>query len=147
MKRKSKLVDARFAKGGRYRKIIHEIEKVGVCPFCPKHFAWHTKPILKQSGDWLITENFNPYANAKHHFVIIKKAHREQFSDLGARDWRALSALVRWAVKKFKIKGGGIAMRFGDTAYTGATVCHLHAHLIVPGAGNGKAKPVVFPIG
>ena len=46
-------------------------------------------------------------------------------------------------LKKYNIKGGVLALRFGDTAYTGATVCHLHFHLIVP----KKSQTVNFPIG
>ena len=144
---KKKVVDPRFAKGGRYKQVIREIERVGVCPFCPENFKWHTKPILKRKGDWLITENFNPYKNTRHHFIVIKKTHKERFEELAANDWRDLSYLVAWTIKNFKLKGGGFAMRFGETAYTGATVCHIHAHLIVPQVLRGKAKTVWFPIG
>lgn len=143
-----KVVDPRFAKGGHYKKVIHEIQGEGVCPFCPDTFKWHTKPILKREGGWLITENFNPYKNARYHFIIVKELHKEQFEDLAPRDWRAVSSLAIWAIKKFKIKGGGFTMRFGETAFTGATVCHIHAHLIMPELGkNGRAKTVWFPIG
>lgn len=146
-KRNKKVVDPRYAKGARYGGIIREIQGEGVCPFCPKTFKWHTKPILKRHGGWLITENFNPYKNARHHLLIIKTAHKEKFEELTPRDWRSLTRLAAWAIKKFHIKGGAFMLRFGDTAFTGATVCHIHAHLIVPEVKNGKAKPVFFPIG
>ncbi len=148
MKRKNKkVVDPRSAKNGRYRAILQEIEGVGICPFCPGNFRWHTKPILKREGGWLITENFKPYKNAQRHFLIIKEKHCEQIEKLAPRDWRSMSRLAVWAVKKFKIKGGGLALRFGDTAHTGASVCHLHAHLIVPRLKNKRAETVWFPIG
>lgn len=146
-RKNKKVVDPRFAKGRRYGYIIREIQDAAVCPFCPKTFKWHTKPILKREGGWLITENFNPYKNTKHHLLIIKKAHKEHLEELTPRDWRSLSHLAAWAIKKFHIKGGGLMLRFGDTAFTGATVCHIHAHLIVPTMKNGKAKTVWFPIG
>jgi len=38
-------------------------------------------------------------------------------------------------------------MRFGDSDYTGATVTHLHLHLMVPKLKRGKALTVEFPIG
>jgi diadenosine tetraphosphate (Ap4A) HIT family hydrolase len=144
---KKKVVDPRFAKGARYKKIINEIKEVGVCPFCPENFRWHTKPILKRAGDWFITKNFNPYKNTRYHFLAIKKTHKERLEELSARDWKELSILLSWTIKKFKLKGGGLAMRFGDTALTGATVCHIHAHLIVPKLQRGKAVPVWFPFG
>lgn len=145
--RKRRVVDPRFAKGSRYRAVIHDIARAGVCPFCPEHFRWHTEPLLKRYGGWALTKNFNPYRNAALHLIIIATAHKERLEELTPADWRALSFLARWAIQKFKIRGGGIALRFGDTAYTGATVCHLHAHLIVPKLRGKKALPVLFPFG
>jgi diadenosine tetraphosphate (Ap4A) HIT family hydrolase len=142
-----RVVDPRFAKGSRYKKIIREIQKADVCPFCPENFRWHTKPILKRQGDWFITENFNPYKNAQYHFLAIKKTHKERLEELSVRDWKELSGLLAWTIKKYHLKGGGFAMRFGDTALTGATVCHIHAHLIVPKIKKGNAETVWFPIG
>jgi len=142
-----KTVDIRYAKSKGYKKILSEIEKEGVCPFCPEYFKWHRKPILKQVGGWIITKNFKPYKNAKYHFLIINSVHKEQFKELSPNDWRAINALVNWVIKKYKIKGGALALRFGDTTYTGATVCHLHAHLIVPEVKSGKSIAVQFPVG
>ena len=52
-------------------------------------------------------------------------------------------------IKKYKIKGGGLTLRFGEQNYTGATVLHLHFHLIVPKLKpkSKLAKIVNFPIG
>lgn len=140
-------VDPRNARDEKYKRVMGEILKEGVCPFCPETFKWHTKPILEHNGEWFITENFNPYKNTQFHFLIIGKEHKELLSDLSARDWESISSLISWAVENFKIEGGGITMRFGDTLFTGATIKHIHAHLIVPTVKKGKALPVYFPIG
>ena len=60
-----------------------------------------------------------------------------------------LDFLANFAIKKYKIKGGALAMRFGDTNYTGASVAHLHFHIISPKINKktGRAKTVNFPIG
>lgn len=142
-----KMVDPRMAGSAHYRAVLHDIQNEGVCPFCPKTFKWHTKPILRREGGWLITENFKPYKNARYHFLIIKIKHKEHFDELTPRDWQSFSHLAAWAVKKFRIKGGALALRFGDTAHTGSTVCHIHAHLLVPKIKNGKAGVVSFPVG
>ncbi len=144
---KKTLVDPKFARGKMYKKVIHEIAAEKVCPFCPETFKWHTKPILKHKDDWFITENFNPYKDTQFHFLIISKKHNENFSDLSFVDWESVSLLCNWAVKKYKIKGGGLTMRFGETLYTGATIKHIHFHLISPKNVRGKVKPVYFPIG
>lgn len=144
---KKLLVDPKFARGTMYQKAMKEIIKEGVCPFCPGTFRWHTKPILKRLGGWLITENFSPYKDSKFHFVIVGNRHIEDFSQLKNRDLNSIFSLSRWAIRKYKIKGGGLTMRFGESEYTGATVKHLHFHLITPIRSEGKTKPVFFPIG
>lgn len=147
MRKHKRLVNPRFAKSGFYGKVINEIKQVGVCPFCPKTFKWHTKPILRRTKDWLITENFSPYKNARYHFLVISKSHKEGFHNITRKDWLEISKLVCWAIRKYEIKGGGLTMRFGESDYTGATVTHLHLHLIVPKLKHGRALTVEFPIG
>ena len=64
------------------------------------------------------------------------------------RDIESIYCLAKWAAKKYKIQGGALTMRFGESNFTGATVSHLHAHLIYPAVGKrNHSKTVVFPIG
>ena len=150
MIRSKRVVDKRYAQGrGDYEKVIAKIERQGSCPFCPANFKYHKKPILKRAGGWFITENNWPYKGASHHLIVISKKHKENFSELTDKDFFAMRRLVQWANKKFKIKGGAMALRFGDTHYTGATVCHLHFHLITPTRARTKLskKPIYFGIG
>lgn len=142
-----KFISLHAAKGKGYLEALKSIEKEKVCPLCPKTMKWHTKPILKKYKGWLITENFNPYENSMYHLLVIGDQHKEKIKELTLNDWEAITRLINWAVAKFKIKGGGMTMRFGNPLFTGATVQHLHAHLIAPKIINGKAKPVYFPIG
>jgi ATP adenylyltransferase len=141
--KKKKVVDPRFAKSAEYKAVISAIKKEGECPFCPSNFKYHKHPILKRAHDWFISKSSWPYENAKHHFILLKVFHREHIKELSYDDMNGVLALTQWATKEFGLKGGALAMRFGDTAYTGATVCHLHFHLIVP----KKGKTVNFPIG
>jgi len=144
-----KVVNKTYAKGkGEYEKVISSIEEKGKCPFCPKNFKYHKEPILKKENNWILTKNSWPYENAEHHFIIIGEKHKEDFSELTEIDLNSVKKLANWAIKKFKIKGGALTIRFGDTDHTGATVCHLHFHLISPKINkNGKAQTVYFPIG
>ena len=146
---RKKVVNKRFTKGrDEYRKVIDEIEHKGKCPFCPENFKYHKKPILKKNGSWFLTESSWPYKNSKYHFLIINLKHKELFNELTKKDWESIRLLINWVIKKYKLKGGAFALRFGDTDYTGAKVCHVHAHLIYPELDkNKKSKTVVFPIG
>ena len=144
-----KVIDKRFAKGKKtYTKVLETIESIGECPFCPHNFKYHKKPILNKHTGWFITENNWPYKNTEKHFLIISEKHKEHFSELTLTDFSAVRYLVNWATKKFNIKGGAIALRFGDTSSTGATVCHLHFHFIYPKQDKKNlSKTVLFPIG
>ena len=144
-----KVVNKTFAIGkGEYEEVISSIEKKGKCPFCPDNFKYHKEPILKTEKEWLITKNSWPYKNAEYHFIIIGKKHKENFSQLSEADFSSVKKLANWAIKKYKIKGGALTIRFGDTDHTGATVCHLHFHLISPKLDKKhKGKTVFFPIG
>jgi ATP adenylyltransferase len=144
---KKRFVDPRFAKNKEYAKTINEILKAGHCPFCPKNFRYHKRPILKRNGKWMITGSSHPYKNSQHHFLILGEKHYESFLDLRPNDFASIQKLVRYAVKKFNLQGAGLLVRFGDTRYTGATVSHLHFHLVVPKMRKGKSVAVNFPIG
>lgn len=143
-----KVVDLKYAKSKDYKKTLETIEDTAKCPFCKENFKYHKKKILKTYKNWFITKSSWPYKNSKFHFLIISEKHKEEFGDLKNSDFKIVSDLVNWAIKKYKIKGGALTLRFGDTQYTGATVCHLHLHFIVPELDKNKnAKVVNFPIG
>ncbi|MCK5490577.1 MAG: HIT domain-containing protein [Candidatus Pacebacteria bacterium] len=143
-----KVVDKRYAKSSDYKKTLETIEETAKCPFCKENFKYHKKKILKKEKGWFITESSWPYENSKFHFLIISEEHKENFIDLKQTDFAVVSKLVNWAIKKYKLKGGALSLRFGDTKYTGASVCHLHFHFIVPNLDrNKKTKTVNFPIG
>ena len=147
-KKVSKVVNPRFAKTGEYSKVIGTIESLGQCPFCPDNFRYHKNLILKKLHGWFITESSWPYKNSQKHFLIISPDHKETLAELRARDIESILSLSKWAVQKYRIRGGALTMRFGESDFTGATVSHLHAHLIYPANGKGKNyKTVIFPIG
>lgn len=146
---KKKFVNLTNARPGEYKKIIETISKTGKCPFCKEHFKYHKKPILKRQNGWFLTESSWPYKNASHHLIIMGEKHKENLSQLRKKDFEAIFCLAKFAVRKYKIKGGALAVRFGETDYTGASVSHLHFHLISPQVNKKtkRSKTVDFLIG
>jgi diadenosine tetraphosphate (Ap4A) HIT family hydrolase len=144
-----KYVNPKHTKSGAYANDIKDIKKKMVCPFCPEVFpgVWHKNPILKTKNNWLITRNMYPYTNTQEHFLIVGTRHIEQIDKLSQKDLNSILSLSRWVTSKFNLPGGMLAMRFGDTQYTGATVVHLHAHLVVPKRTKNKIGVVNFPVG
>lgn len=149
MKDGKAVVNVSSAKSKEYKRVLEAIAKTEKCPFCKENFRYHRKLILKEEKNWFITESSWPYKNTKHHFLIISKKHKEKFGQLNSRDFKDISYLANWAIKKYKIKGAGFILRFGLPLYTGSTVFHLHFHLISPKINKKtqKAKTIYFPIG
>lgn len=142
----SSLVDPRNARAAGYKEEIEEAIAEKACPLCPP-MKWHPNPILHRHEGWFITANSHPYEDTTHHLLMISERHIELLEDLSSQDLEAVLHLAKWATREFDIKGGGLTMRFGDTLYTGSTIKHLHAHLIVPKVEDGQVSPVHFPIG
>ena len=118
------------ARGG-YDQVLKKISRDGICPFCPQNLArYHTKPILKTGRHWILTDNMYPYPDARHHLLLIHKKHIESVADMTPQAWYESLKMVLAEIKKRAIMGGTFYIRFGDTAYTGASVRHLHANLI-----------------
>jgi diadenosine tetraphosphate (Ap4A) HIT family hydrolase len=133
---------------GTYNKVIEQIQKDGVCPFCTDHLKqYHKNPILKESDRWILTTNMYPYANSKHHFLIILRTHKSDTKELSPEEWQDLHEQINWLVDSYNLPGGTLMMRCGDTSHTGATVTHLHAHFVAPDYDNPDRQPIMVRIG
>lgn len=143
-----KKVNVKNTKSKQYAAVLRQIQKDKVCPFCTKHFLkYHTRPILKNGRHWILTENFNPYPGTTHHLLLVSKKHVTHFDALSPAAHAELFAILAPELKKRKIKGGGLFMRFGDGDHTFSTVSHLHAQLIV-GVKRGKnTEALLAPLG
>ena len=143
-------VDVYNARSEAYRAELDQIQRDGYCPFCPEHYDKHNKnTILYRKDGWIVKYVDYPYPDTSHHFMFIAERHLESIMHLSEREWRGLQYACRWVMQTYKIDGCGVALRSGDTRLTGATVKHLHGHIIVPELDevSGRAKPVSFPIG
>jgi len=133
---------------GAYGKVISDIQKDGVCPFCPENLLkYHKNPILKEGLHWILTKNMYPYEGAKYHILVIHKKHIEKFEEIIPDAWEEIRSLIGSYLKEEKISGGTFMMRFGDTAHTGASVSHLHVNLVSPDTDNKDRKPIIVRVG
>lgn len=146
------VVDPANARAQGYRDVIEKIADEGECPFCEtssNFLADHTQPIIAQNAHWFLTYATWPYENTKTHYLVILRRHIAHMVNMLPAEWTSLASLVHQFTFDQEIPGGAFTMRFGPTEYTGATVVHLHAHIIVPEIddASGRAKVVNFPIG
>lgn len=139
------LNNARFEE---QRQVMQNIEDSKECPFCPEYLdKYHREEIIRKGAHWLLTRNQWPYENTDLHLLAIATYHAEKLSDLRKGSFDELQDHMVWAENEFQIVAGGIAMRFGDTSHNGASVKHLHAHLIVPSINKPANEKVKFRIG
>ena len=131
-----------------YNSVISNIQKDGVCPFCPEQLKkYHKNPILEETKSWLVTNNMYPYKNAKHHILLIHKKHIENLAEMSQEAWVELNQIFLKAIERSKIPGGTMFIRFGDTRFTGASVSHLHAHLVSSDPDSPTYGPLLTRIG
>ncbi|MFA7308481.1 MAG: dihydrofolate reductase [Patescibacteria group bacterium] len=149
------VVNTANAQSAEYQKDLQQIQKTGICPFCLGGKTDLSNPLLMEINDWRLMPNIFSYKEAKHAFLLIPVRHMTDVSEMTVSDFLGVQALVAWARKNYGIPGGAIAlsavaMRFGPTPSTGATVTHLHGHFITPhlnAEGTAASPHVNFPIG
>lgn len=126
-------LDHSEARTDEQRELMKKIEEDGVCPFCAEYFTkYHPKPIIKETASWFLTENMSPYEGTKHHFLFVyKTSHATKPTEVTDGGQAELFSLMNWAIEEYNIEGGSFFMRFGGGGYTGSSVEHLHAHLLV----------------
>lgn len=126
-------VDILNAREGAQKQAMEQMLAEAHCPFCAENLEkYHKEPNIKEGTYWLLTTNQWPYKNTKLHFLFILKYHAETLAELDTAAITELGELSQWLEREYHIEGGGIVMRFGDTQFSGGTIPHLHAQLLVP---------------
>lgn len=144
----SALVDLDNARHDDQRDVMKQIMAEGVCPFCPDQLRrFHRSPILVETAFWIVTPNHWPYDHTKVHLLAISKPHWEQLDEVTPQAAAELFEIFGKLVQEHHYPGGGLAMRFGDTTYSGGTIKHLHAQFVVPDAESSDFQPVRIKIG
>lgn len=138
-------VNLEHARYDDQRKVMQKSVEDDECPFCLEALhKYHKQPILAESEHWVVTTNQWPYAHTDAHFLLIAKHHAETVTDLPLEAYTDLGRQVKWLARKYQLAYGGLAMRFGDTAHTGATVNHLHVHIIQAAKDLPEGEKVKF---
>jgi diadenosine tetraphosphate (Ap4A) HIT family hydrolase len=143
------LVNIKNSEGrAEYTKLLENSVQKGECPLCFEVLLRIKKEILHEIDGWILVPNAYPYAGTEKHLLILPKEHIDNLEVLTTTDLKAIHQLFLWAQERYHFPGGAFTMRFGDLAYSGATIRHVHCHIIVPAKDNtsGIISKVVFPI-
>lgn len=119
------------ARSDAQRARMEQLERDGVCIFCPEHFArFHPEPLVSSGEHWYVTRNAYPYEGVAAHFLIIPHRHVTSFDALpdeaGAELWR-LKRELREHLAPLAL---ATIERSGDMRYNGGSIAHLHTHVV-----------------
>lgn len=122
---------------------MRSLEARGICLFCPDGLRQHERQqVVLRTRHWAVTPNEFPYAGTALHLLLVPHQHVGDLLDLpgdAQQDFWAALGLVR---ERYGLRYYGLGVRNGDCRFTGATVRHVHAHVLVADPGDGAAPPV-----
>lgn len=145
MRDSNKMLHTGNARSKNQTEVMNQIITDGVCPFCREHFeTYHPHPIILETEHWFVTQNAWPYEHTKHHFLLVCKPHVEVPEDIPTDAWANLQSVIAKIKSDYDLQSASFMMRSGEPKFTGATVTHLHAHLIV---AESSKTPVLARVG
>lgn len=111
---------------------MERLEAAGICLFCPDGLEQHAGAAgFLRTRHWTVLPNDFPYAGTSLHLLVVPRQHAADLLDLDAdvqADFFDALAAVR---DKHGLSYWGLGVRNGDCRYTGATIVHVHAHVVV----------------
>lgn len=99
--------------------------------------------ILFETGSWYVSRNRFPYKNTEQHFLVVANQPVYALADVTPEMWQDLAGVLTRLTREYQVDGGGLCLRFGDPARTGASLKRLHWHVIQP----TKGEKVQFGLG
>ncbi len=149
-------LDLENARYSDQAQIMQNWLDAGASPFLPENIDQTAQPIIKQGEHWYIIANRWPYQNTRHHYLIISNQYwtsPDQITPPAQLELFEMFAWLRHHLATFLgpraagSPGGALALRFGDTNYSGGTVDHLHWQYIVPELNDPNYERIKFNIG
>jgi ATP adenylyltransferase len=111
---------------------MQRLEAAGVCLFCPAELERHAgAAAFLRTEHWTVMPNDFPYAGTSLHLMLIPRQHAGDLLDLGPEAQADFFAALGAARAHYGFGHYGLGVRNGDCRYTGATIAHLHAHVVV----------------
>lgn len=123
--------------------IMLQMEAADKDPMAEENVDQEAQPTLFRTKYWYVSNNRYPRPGSEISFLIVAAGPVYEIEDISPEMWLDLQQIWQRLVKEYNVTGGGICMRFGDPAKSGASLTRLHAHIIMPEDG----EKVRFPIG
>ncbi len=115
----------------------------GVCLFCPEVLRQHARQqVLLATRHWTVTPNEFPYRGTTLHLLLVPHEHAGDLLDLPAETQQDFWTVLGMVRDRYGLRYYGLGVRNGDCRFTGATIRHVHAHVMVGDAETAGAPPV-----
>jgi diadenosine tetraphosphate (Ap4A) HIT family hydrolase len=122
---------------------MQRLEAAGVCLFCPGGLAAQNRQeVLLRTRHWSVTPNAFPYAGTKLHLLLVPDQHAGDLLDLDPEVQADFWTVLGQVRERHGLDYYGLGVRNGDCRYTGATIVHVHAHVLAGPKVPGPADPV-----
>lgn len=87
--------------------------------------------IVKETDYWWVIRN-KFYKDYKNRFLVISKRFMLSIEELTPNETINAFTVFTDLKKEYKIQGGGLLFRFGETRLSGSSVKRLHFHIVEP---------------
>jgi ATP adenylyltransferase len=120
---------------------MRRLEAAGICLFCPEALRGHaSQRVAFETRHWMVTPNAFPYQGTKLHLLVVPHRHANDMLDLDDDTLADFWSALRQIRSQFDLGHYGLGVRNGDCRFTGATIAHVHAHVLV---GDPDLEPEV----
>lgn len=111
---------------------MRRLEAAGICLFCPETLREHpSQQVILETRHWSVTPNEFPYKGTKLHLLVVPHRHVNDMLDLDDEALADFWTALREVRARFGLGHYGLGVRNGNCSFTGATIAHVHAHVLV----------------
>lgn len=120
------------------RAEMERLIEADVCLFCDPP----DRKYVLRSQHWHVVHNKFPYNGASLHLLIVPELHVDSLIDLPPDALRDYAIVLMQLEKNFGLTAYAHFMRVGEMSRTGASIAHLHGHVIVGDVENPEFESV-----
>jgi ATP adenylyltransferase len=107
------------------------LEAEGTCTFCPEHLAKDSdRRVVHRTSRWTVTPNEFPYRGTRLHLLLVPDEHVTDMLDLSDEAKADLWTALDWVRAEYGLTFYSLIARNGECEFTGATVRHVHLHML-----------------
>jgi ATP adenylyltransferase len=122
---------------------MRRLEADGICIFCPEHLARDANQrVLHRTSLWTVTPNEFPYARTRLHLLLVPDEHVTDLVDLSSEAQADFWVALKWVRDHHGLTYHSMVARNGECEFTGATVRHVHVHLLQGDVEDPHHEPV-----